>query len=151
MNRSELANHTHEEDTTSDIALDLVDTPALVRPRRTLRQRLWYAAKVYALMIFVACVLAAFALALMRSGVDLGPWTETVRRLRPYGIAWQVIAAAAIVWRWPAIVTWAHRKGVVPAREVDQVVALRPKVAALLVAYIVLIPIGLQNLFGWLR
>jgi hypothetical protein len=114
----------------------------------------WRAVARYALIAFFICALATVVLVGLAStmrahGVrpeDINGMAARLHGLRLWGLAWQVVAAALIVWRWPAIVRWAERRGRVPAREVAAVIALQPKVAALLVLYLVLVPIGPLNL-----
>lgn len=112
-------------------------TPQQGRRRRWLRVAIWLL-----LAVLLMLALAALASLLARSGVDPVSLGQTVASLKPYGIAAQALVIALVGIRWSVIVHWGRRKGIVKAHEFDQVMALRAKVMAFLLAYLLLIPIG---------
>ncbi|WCM90539.1 hypothetical protein [Acidovorax sp. NCPPB 3576] len=71
--------------------------------------------------------------------------------IRHYGALVQCIAVAGIGIWWHAIVAWGARRGIVRPQEHAQVIALRPKVMAFCIAYLLLIPIGPTTLLRWLQ
>ncbi|GKS95591.1 hypothetical protein [Acidovorax sp. SUPP2825] len=72
-------------------------------------------------------------------------------QIRHYGALVQCMVVAGIGIWWQAIVAWGARRGIVRPREHAQVIALRWKVMAFLITYLLLIPVGPATLLRWLQ
>lgn len=96
-------------------------------------------AAMVALMVF-------FASMLMRSGLDLQRLQQQAGTLRLVGAAVQSVLVGLVAIGWPRLVDAGVRRGLVPAAERAPVLALRAKVVAFLVAYLLLVAIGPANL-----
>lgn len=109
-------------------------------PRRgRLRRWMLWSALALALLLLYALLM----LALLQQPVSaLADIESKARTLKLVGVAFQACAVAWIGLRWRRIVAWSRLHGIVQRREHRQVLALRPKVVGLLIAYLVLVPIG---------
>jgi hypothetical protein len=95
----------------------------------------------------LAIVAVAVMLILLQQPVsELEHIVAQARRLKFIGAGLQALAAFWIVLRWPLVAARAARKGVIREHEVATVVAARQKVAALLLAYVLLVAIGAGEL-----
>lgn len=105
------------------------------------------------LYITVGLALAAAMLGaaawLLRSGVDLPRLQQQVATLRLVGAAVQAVVLLLIVLGWRRLVLAGQRRGIVTPAELPRVLALRPKVLAVLLAYWLLVPVGPDNLIAW--
>jgi hypothetical protein len=112
------------------------------RVRRWGRWAAWTA--VGALLAVVA--VAVMLILLHRPVSELEDIVAEARRLKFVGAGLQALTAFLIVLRWPSVAAWAVRKGVIHEHEAAIVAAARPKVAALLLAYVLLVAIGAGEL-----
>lgn len=103
------------------------------------------------LAVITLALMVSGVFALATSGLDLFQMQSAVSKVRVIGTLVQILIVAVIGLRWRALVQWGQRRNIVQEHEFERVVALRPKVMAFLCAYLVLIPIGPNNvlkLFG---
>ena len=116
------------------------------RMRRWLR-KLLPALSLLALVLLIGVIVAIF----LTLGVQLEAQLDTVRVVKPWGIAIQGGLIVLIGLRWTQVVNWGRRRGIVLDWEYKQVLAARGKVMLMLLVYWLLIPVGpatLLRVFG---
>ena len=128
--------------------MDVTHTPAeqslLDRPtrkqgrRRLVRPTLWLIAGL--LLMLIALGVAHLVLQQPYSGlVTLEGYAW---RFKFIGACLQVLVVAAIGWRWPGVVDWAVRRGVITERERAPALAARWKAVLITLALILAAAIG---------
>ncbi|GKS87277.1 hypothetical protein AVMA1855_24015 [Acidovorax sp. SUPP1855] len=127
-----------------------IERPGSSRRRRLLRLAFigltWLAGA--SAMGFVLVALLSHLQVQPETLATLQVWATQIRH---YGALVQCMVVAGIGIWWQAIVAWGARCGIVRPQEHAQVIALRPKVMASLIAYLLLIPVGPAALLRWLR
>lgn len=111
------------------------------------RRRWWRRLQIFALMLSFLLGVALIVTVLVAMGVDMQTQHSALRAFRPWGAALQGIVIILIGLRWQQVVDWGHRRSIVQDWEYEQVVASRPKVMLLLLAYWLLIPVSPQTLY----
>jgi hypothetical protein len=114
-------------------------------PPRVRRWGRWVAWTAVGALLAVVAV-AVMQILLQQPVSELEHIVAQVRRLKFVGAGLQASAALLIFLRWPSVATWAARKGILREHEVATVAAARLKVAALLLAYVLLVAIGAGEL-----
>lgn len=115
------------------------------------RRKAWRGLRVVVVWLMAAAGLIAIANLVLRSGLDLRSVHASVRAIRPWGIGLQVIAGVLLIWRWPTLVDWAVRTGRATEADRPALLGWRRRLAALVVGYLLLVPIGPVALWEWTR
>lgn len=100
------------------------------------------------LWLLLSASVMAMLLQLPESGLVQA--VQRVQSVMAWGIVLQIAAIAWAMLNYRRMVAWGRRKGIVSRREHRQVLASRPKVAAFLLAYLVLIPIGPDAIYRFI-
>lgn len=111
--------------------------PSTSRSKRWLR-KLLPALSMLALVLLIGVIVAIF----LALDVQLETQLDTVRVLKPWGIAIQGALIVLIGLGWTQVVNWGRRRGIVQEWEYEQALAARGKVLLILLAYWLLIPVG---------
>jgi hypothetical protein len=102
------------------------------RDRKLLRLMFWLCGGA-----FVLAVVLGIAYALVHQPyASLTGWERRAWHLKMTGVAVQLLALAVAVWRWPQLVAWAARRGLIPQRDRLAALAVRYKAAGLLLLFI---------------
>ena len=103
-------------------------------------------AVVMALLLGLCMVAAWFAL---RSNLHLSQLAQMVRSIKPWGVLVQGLLVVSVIAWWPSIVRWGHGRGYIREHELEPVLAKRTQVGLVLLAYLLLVPIGPSSLWHW--
>lgn len=101
------------------------------------------------LACFFVSILFAAAYFCVKSGLDLPSIQQHLAFIRIWGVAIQVAVVLFLGVFWRSLVQWARTRKLVQEHEYTQVLALRTKVMTFLIAYLLLIPIGMGTVVGW--
>jgi len=96
------------------------------------------------LALALAAGLASLALQLPYAG--LAGLQARIWPLKLTGVALQLLAVAVAYWRWPSLVNWAVRRGLIQERERAAALAVRVKAALLALAIVLTASIGSGDL-----
>lgn len=107
--------------------------PSTSRSKRWLR-KLLPALSMLALVLLIGVIVAIF--------LALDVQLDTVRVLKPWGIAIQGALIVLIGLGWTQVVNWGRRRGIVQEWEYEQALAARGKGLLMMLAYWLLIPVG---------
>jgi hypothetical protein len=111
--------------------------PSTSRSKRWLR-KLLPALSMLALVLLFGVIVAIF----LALDVQLETQLDTVRVLKPWGIAIQGALIVLIGLGWTQVVNWGRRRGIVQEWEYEQALAARGKGLLMMLAYWLLIPVG---------
>ena len=111
--------------------------PSTSRSKRWLR-KLLPALSMLALVLLIGVIVAIF----LALDVQRETQLDTVRVLKPWGIAIQGALIVLIGLGWTQVVNWGRRRGIVQEWEYEQALAARGKVMLMMLAYWLLIPVG---------
>ena len=101
-----------------------------------------------ALLLGLCLVAGWFAL---HSNLNLSQLAHMVRSIKPWGVLVQGLLVVSVITWWPSICYWGHSRGYIREQELGPVLAKRTQVAVLLLAYLLLVPIGPTSLWHWIR
>ena len=120
--------------------------PPPPKPRRPLRWLL-YVALAFVLLVIGALVMYALV---QRPPSDLEALASAAHSFKLFGVAVQTALVVWVAVAWHAIVDAGRRRGIVARHEYERVLALRWPVFAVLVAYLLLVPIGPATIYRFI-